>query len=60
MDQCRLVAVAHEWIWEAETLGGGAVSMLPLLGMIPGGSCDEMKEERKEEEKRRGVCGGGM
>ena len=35
MDRCRLVAVGREWIWEAETLGGGAVSMLPLFGMIP-------------------------
>ena len=27
--------LGREWIWEAKTLGGGAVSMLPLLGMIP-------------------------
>ena len=34
--------------------------MLPLLGMIPGGSCNELKEERREEKKERGVWGEGM
>lgn len=55
MSRCRLVVMIQDGIGEVETLSGGAVSLSPLKGLIPSGSCIETKEREKG-----GFWGGGM
>lgn len=63
MDRCQLVVMRQDGIGEVEDGSGGAVSLCPLMGLIPSGSCIEIKEregQKKKKKEKEGFWGGGM
>ena len=47
----------QDGIGEVKNGSGGAVSLCPLMRLIPSGSCVETKERKKKKKRKRRVLG---